>query len=124
MDEGDARCRRRARIGLVGTFPPTRCGIATFTYALARELRRTDTVAVVRSVERREPSGHPLVVEQLVRGDRRSVAAAAAALDACDAVVLQHEYGIYGGEDGDDDDAQGPRSSGGHAFHGTNSFRR
>jgi glycosyltransferase involved in cell wall biosynthesis len=42
------------------------------------------------------------VVAELVRGSAASREAAAAELDAFDVVVVQHEFGIYGGTDGDE----------------------
>lgn len=39
---------------------------------------------------------------ELVAGDLGSRLAAAAALNACDVAIVQHEYGIYGGEDGEE----------------------
>ena len=91
----------RPSVGLVGTYPPTRCGIATFTAAL-RDSLRCDC-GVVASVD--EPGCLPFgpeVIAELVPGDDLSIAESAAALDRFDVVVLQHEFGIYGGHDGAD----------------------
>lgn len=47
------------RIGLVGTYPPTRCGIATFTRSLATAMRtvRPDCeVGVVAAVDGAAPA--------------------------------------------------------------------
>jgi glycosyltransferase involved in cell wall biosynthesis len=90
-------------IGMVGTYPPTRCGIATFTASLAGALTRFSRadVRVVSSVEREGAAQHPPeVVADLVAGSATSREDAAEALDGCDAVVVQHEFGIYGGRDG------------------------
>jgi glycosyltransferase involved in cell wall biosynthesis len=40
------------------------------------------------------------VVYQHLNGDAGSLASAVAKLNKCDAVLIQHEYGIYGGPDG------------------------
>ena len=92
------------RIGLVGTYPPTRCGIATFTRSLATAMRtvRPDCeVGVVAAVDGAAPAAQPReVVAQLVAGSPGSQAAAAAVLDRFDVVVVQHEFGIFGGKDG------------------------
>jgi glycosyltransferase involved in cell wall biosynthesis len=92
------------QVGFVGTYPPTRCGIATFTESLANAVQtvRPDChVGVVASVEGELPRLHSAeVVARLVAGSSLSRAAAAATLDRFDAVVVQHEFGIFGGEDG------------------------
>jgi polysaccharide biosynthesis protein PslF len=91
-------------IGLVGTYPPTKCGIATFSASLGSALAATgaaESIDVVSCVERPGAVEHPPeVVAELVSGSRRSLAAAAAQLEDVDVVVLQHEFGIYGGKDG------------------------
>lgn len=96
-------------VGMVGTYPPTRCGIATFTQSLDQELRRmprTDT-RVIQLLEPHEPlpiarigDGAP-APQPLVNGDPASLQQAARRLNReCDAVIAQHEFGIYGGSDG------------------------
>ena len=42
------------------------------------------------------------VVGALVNGSPRSVVASSAALNQSDVAVIQHEYGLYGGTDGDE----------------------
>ncbi len=97
------------RFGFLSTYPPTRCGLATFTEALSGALIASgiDTAAIVRALDAPVASLEPAVVgraiaAQLIAGDRPSMRAAAAALDACDVAIVQHEYGIYGGADGDE----------------------
>lgn len=92
--------------GLLSTYPPTQCGLATFTASLRRGLLSADQeTRVVRVLER--PAG-PVddspseVAAHLVHGDSESARTAVAALDRCDVAVVQHEYGIYGGRDGQD----------------------
>jgi glycosyltransferase involved in cell wall biosynthesis len=90
------------RVGFLSTYPPTRCGLATFTKALASAVEnqpRTSSV-VVRSVERPERLELDGVAGELVAGDRLSQRRAAEVLNRCDVAVIQHEYGIYGGPDG------------------------
>ncbi|MGQ0464618.1 MAG: glycosyltransferase [Sporichthyaceae bacterium] len=87
----------------MSTYPPTPCGLATFTSALHRHLVVPGVQAcVVRVVDRPETDPGGEVVAHLVNGDRASAAAAIAALNRMDAVIVQHEYGIYGGFDGRD----------------------
>ena len=89
-------------IGILSTFPPTECGIATFSAALAAGLvAQGATVDVVRCGDS-EDVEDPLVVASTRRGGPRGVRAAVDALNDVDVAIVQHEYGIYGGLDGDD----------------------
>jgi glycosyltransferase involved in cell wall biosynthesis len=88
---------------LLGTYPPTQCGLATFNAALFDHLRRAGEHArVVRVID--EPALHraPEVVHDLVKGAARSAAMAVHVLNEFDVVIVQHEYGIYSGPDGSD----------------------
>jgi polysaccharide biosynthesis protein PslF len=90
------------RFGFVSTFAPTQCGLATFTAGLRGALLHstTDEGWVVRLVDGpAEPHGDE-VVAQLITGDTASLRRAAARLNLCDVVIVQHEYGVYGGADG------------------------
>lgn len=87
--------------GMLSTFPPTACGIATFAAALSAGLvAHGAAVDVVRlgSALRLED---PLVVAALGEGSAAQLAESIAALNATDVVIVQHEYGIYDGDDGD-----------------------
>ena len=89
-------------IGILSTYPPTACGLATFSAALADGLvARGAQVRVVR-VSDGSPSASHLVMGELDNGRPASVAAAADVLNQCDVAIVQHEYGVYGGEDGDE----------------------
>lgn len=92
------------RFGFLSTFPPTRCGIATFTASLATaiETGREGSTCIVRLLDADEADAVPAVgvAGTLIAADADSRARAVATLDRCDIVVLQHEYGIYGGADG------------------------
>jgi glycosyltransferase involved in cell wall biosynthesis len=88
---------------LLSTYPPTQCGLATFTSALLAHLPEPgDRVVVVRVLDVPAPRPSPEVVQNLVAGSAASAAAAADALNSFDVVIVQHEYGIYGGPDGQD----------------------
>jgi glycosyltransferase involved in cell wall biosynthesis len=89
--------------GFLSTYTPTECGLATFTAALVGEFKRASAgpIGVVRVVDRLERSASPDVVHHLVTAAPSGEAEAAAVLGGFDAVVVQHEYGIYGGPDGD-----------------------
>jgi polysaccharide biosynthesis protein PslF len=90
------------RFGFVSTFPPTQCGLATFTAALREALLHasTDEGWVVRLVDAPTAGSGDEVVAQLVSHDSASLRRAAAQLNLCDVAILQHEYGVYGGADG------------------------
>lgn len=86
-------------LGMLSTWPPTRCGLATFASALTSTLRsqghRVDVVPV-DAQDGHAPEGR-LVLRP---GDSSSARDAAAALSQTDVTIIQHEYGIYGGRDG------------------------
>jgi glycosyltransferase involved in cell wall biosynthesis len=96
--------RSAVRVGFVGTYKPTKCGIATFTESLGQAiapLGHARRFGVVSCVDEPGVVEHPpAVVAELVRGSAVSLDAAAAALDGFDVVVVQHEFGIFGGRDG------------------------
>jgi polysaccharide biosynthesis protein PslF len=95
----------RARsFGILSSYPPTACGLATFTAALATGLAaHHNEVGVVRVVESgSQISSDDRVIGEVVNGSRHSLAAASDALNQFDVAVVQHEYGLYGGSDGDE----------------------
>lgn len=96
---------RPQAVALVGTYPPTQCGLATFTSNLRAAIAypaEAWEASVVRVLDRWEPRPTDDVVEQWMAGDEVSLHGALAALSGFDAVVLQHEYGLFGGADGDE----------------------
>jgi glycosyltransferase involved in cell wall biosynthesis len=78
------------------------CGLATFAAALGAALERAGhQVDVVRLQDGTDTMPvAPPVVGEIVNGDVESVRRGAGLLARCDTVVIQHEYGIYGGSDG------------------------
>lgn len=88
---------------LLGTYPPTQCGLATFSAALFAHLCGPgDHAGVVRVLDEPTRCNAPEVVHDLVNGSAPSAAAAAQVLNCFDVTIVQHEYGIYGGPDGRD----------------------
>ncbi len=88
--------------GVLSTYPPTQCGLATFSQALLQSLRSaTDEVGVIRVLDADELASvtteHPWI-----RTDPHGAASAAAALNRYDVAIVQHEYGIFPGTDGDE----------------------
>jgi glycosyltransferase involved in cell wall biosynthesis len=102
MNVSDRMLASTPRIGLVSTYPPTLCGLATFASALGRALVASGhEVQVVRlRGELGGNPGDPPVVASLREHDPESLDRAADVLSQCDTVIVQHEYGIYGGADG------------------------
>ena len=86
---------------LLSTFPPTPCGIATFSAALGAGLESHGTgVAVVRVGD--SPAGtDPRIVMEFDDSDRVQIAGAVNVLDEADVAIVQHEYGIYDGPNGE-----------------------
>jgi glycosyltransferase involved in cell wall biosynthesis len=80
--------------------------LATFTNALRGsigQLRGSEEgLGVVSLVDGRHYRPRREVVRQLVQGDGTSMRRAVAALNSHEVVLVQHEYGIYGGPDGDE----------------------
>jgi glycosyltransferase involved in cell wall biosynthesis len=88
--------------GILSTYPPTPCGLATFTAALANGLTANGADVSVVRISDGPPSTSTPVIGELVNGSPASVAACADLLNRSDVAVIQHEYGIYGGVDGDE----------------------
>lgn len=91
-------------MGFLGTYPPTACGIATFTKALREaiaEVRGSSSGLGVVSLEAdRNMSQPPEVVYQHSASESGSLKQAIRTLNTMDVAVIQHEYGIFGGPDG------------------------
>jgi glycosyltransferase involved in cell wall biosynthesis len=76
--------------------------LATFSAALSRGLEANGaTVGIVRIADGAR-SSDARVVAELENGVPASLANATAVLNDYDAVIVQHEYGLYGGLDGDE----------------------
>jgi polysaccharide biosynthesis protein PslF len=101
LDDLDGRA---CSFGILSSFPPTACGLATFTAALATGLTTHNTqVGVVRVVDSdSQTSPNDQVAGELVNGCRHSVIASSNSLNQFDVALVQHEYGLYGGKDGDE----------------------
>jgi glycosyltransferase involved in cell wall biosynthesis len=93
-----------ANVGMLSTYPPRLCGLATFAAALERALTDAGERIRVVAVDDGERSARlPSAADRhLVNGSHDSLVAAADVLSRCDVVIVQHEYGVYGGADGED----------------------
>jgi polysaccharide biosynthesis protein PslF len=93
------------KICFVSTYPPTRCGLATFTQSLIEATvpgKSGRTASVIRVMEGPEPPRRHEVAAEWMFGDAASRERSLAAMRACDVAVLQHEFGIYPGLDGEE----------------------
>src|SRR6187551_258829 len=94
------------RVAIVSTYPPRACGIGTFAADLRATLHgvpdvdRADLVAVVNEPSSPQRRGVLATIGQAVRDDYVRTARMLGRLDV-DVVLLQHEYGIFGGRDGE-----------------------
>ena len=93
-------------IAFVSTYPPRLCGIAMFTRDLAQAVAAADTnveTAILAMTDKADPHTYPDCVRfEIRRGVKDDYASAADFVNYSDVtlVSIQHEYGIYGGEDG------------------------
>ena len=89
------------RTAFVSTYPPRHCGIATFTQDLAAVAGRGEIVAL--SAPDHLSPYPPEVHHRIRRDEAADYARTARALKDCgiDIVSIQHEYGIWGGADGE-----------------------
>ena len=91
-----------SRLGFLSTYPTTQCGIATFCESLVTHLLDEGAdVGVVQLVDEPTPAVRPVVGEWVTSRPQDAVRVAAM-LDRYDVAVVQHEYGIFGGPDGED----------------------
>ncbi len=88
--------------GILSTYPPTPCGLATFSSALANGLDTHGADVSVVRVSDGQVSESSRVIGELVNGSSASLGACTELLNKNDVAVIQHEYGIYGGADGDE----------------------
>jgi len=97
---------RMKKIALVGNYIPRQCGIATFTSDLLTALATEDSTAGYWAVAMNDvPEGYPypaqvrFEVNQHLSADYR-LAADFMNMNRVETACLQHEFGIFGGENG------------------------
>ncbi len=95
------------RAAIFSTFPPRACGIGTFSFDLRTALLEVSSIEDVHPIVVVDEPSSPqwpdvlATVNQSVRSDYSRAARLLGHTDV-DVVLLQHEFGIFGGSDGDD----------------------
>ncbi|WP_199141608.1 glycosyltransferase family 4 protein [Pedobacter sp. ASV12] len=100
------------KIAYISTYPPRECGLATFNQNLIKAINanlshqtfsQSSLVVALNSSDDTNEYSYPKEVKFVIRQNQQNDYAEAAsfinASDA-DACILQHEFGIYGGESG------------------------
>lgn len=90
------------RIVIIGTYPPRQCGIATFTHDLFNAIRTPANHTEVIAVSDGSEPNFPEEVAFTINADRIEdyIVAARFVNRHYDVCLIQHEYGIFGGEAG------------------------
>lgn len=91
------------RIAILSTYPPQKCGIATFSEDLYKSLQiaSEDTVHIIAVTNGGEESFPSEVVTTIDKQQIKSYVQTADLINTYDVCVIQHEYGIFGGECGE-----------------------
>lgn len=91
----------RSSIAFVSTYPPAMCGLATFTDSLRSALAKTrgdsrglEVLELIDQPDETSPRSE--VIASIDPADSLSLLKSADRLSGYDAVILQHEYGIWG----------------------------
>ena len=101
-----APAARVQRVALIGTIPPRRCGIATFTAdscAALHEAQPDVTVDIYAMDDGTAANTGEAALHVIPQNNPAAYQSAAQAINASGANVawLQHEFGIFGGPDGE-----------------------
>jgi polysaccharide biosynthesis protein PslF len=89
----------------VSTYPPRECGIATFTQDLLNALIQNRQVnsAEVIAIDNGDNAYDEFVIEKISQHDKQSYIEVACKVNQMDvdAVIIEHEFGIFGGVEGE-----------------------
>jgi len=93
------------KVACIGNYPPRECGIATFTRDLVESMEQTDRAecSVIAMNDQDEGYAYPDKVRYVVRQNhQRDYLKAVKFINYSDAdvCVLEHEFGIFGGDSG------------------------
>ncbi len=93
------------KIAFLSTYPPRECGLATFTQDLITAIDDVGTVetAVIAVGNSLSDSYDSKVKDSIWQSERKDYEELALKLNSSDIdlLVIEHEYGIYGGERGE-----------------------
>ena len=97
---------RIRNIAFLSTYPPRECGLATFTQDLVRELDNVGLINSPRIIAINDSSYNynERVIFEISQHDKESYINTANAINHSsniDLVVIEHEYGIFGGQEGE-----------------------
>jgi glycosyltransferase involved in cell wall biosynthesis len=102
----EAAARNALPLAFLGTYPPRRCGIATFTRDLSEGIAHAGGHEAPMVLAVTEPGAQytypPEVMLEIRQSNKAEYARAAELVSHSDVrvVSIQHEYGIFGGDDG------------------------
>ena len=93
------------KIAFIATYPPRECGIGTFTQSLCRSLIGKDEneIFIVAMHDNHENYHFPEEVKCIINQEKQTDYLKAADLinqSGADVCILQHEFGIFGGDSG------------------------
>lgn len=93
-------------IAFLSTYPPRACGIATFTQDIVNELDKTKKINTPRIIAMSDGDNYDYskrVCFKIDQNDRESYVKAAQKINNSefDLLVVEHEYGIFGGQFGE-----------------------
>ena len=89
------------RVAMVGTYPPKRCGIATYTADMRMALESAGACVNVIAIDDRADSCCEESTKRFCKSDQFAYLKLADEINSRSSVaLLQHEFGIYGGVEG------------------------
>lgn len=94
------------KLAYIGTYPPRECGIGTFTENLVKSINEspdTNEGIVIALSDHEEEYAYPKEVKMVIHQEQQTDYLEAANfinLSGTDLCVLEHEFGIYGGQSG------------------------
>ncbi len=95
------------KIAFVATYPPRQCGIGTFTHSLAHAMKNNgddkNEIIIIAMTDNHEVYAFPPEVKLIIHQEQQTDYLAAADFinrSGAEVCILEHEFGIYGGQSG------------------------